>query len=396
MKIAFDARYISTTETDVLPAGGIGRYSYHLLRWMCDLDVDLELLLIVPGRNRRPIFPRSKVKIREIPFQSSANSFSTLFRLAGMIDFADQDLFHSPFNMMPLNLPCPSVVTLHDIMWLTQPELCAGFLPERILAGTLYQFGIKKALHMADHIITISEASRNEIVHYKPEVGNRISVIHHGMDPFFTVMEPERVDTLLASLLPGAGGKKQKEFVLCVGQGSPYKNHVRAVLGFLKAFGEREDIQLVLVNRFKRFDWKMWELLGRKVSREKIVLLESVTDDELLALYNRARIFLFPSLVEGFGMPQLEAMACGTPVLTSDRGAPAEISGGNSFLVDPESVEAIAGGLLELDGNERLRLKLAAAGRKRVKDFLWKSSAEKTLAVYRSIIDSDGFKRRSG
>ncbi len=389
MRIVFDARYIRTSDSAVLPAGGIGRYSYQLLRRMRDLDEDLELLLIVPAGNSRPIFPESDMKIREVSCQPPANSFSTLYRLAAKIDFSSQDLFHSPFNMMPGKLPCSSVVTLHDIMWLTQPDLCAGFWPERVLAGALYQKGIRTALCRADHIITISHASRREIVSYKPEVADRISVIHHGMESFFREIEPERVEALLAPLWPqiemsGQGGTKK--IVLCIGQGSPYKNQVRAIQGFLKAFGEREDIQFVVVNRFRRFDWKMQRLLARERAGKKIILLDSVTDEQLLALYNRARIFLFPSLVEGFGMPQLEAMACGTPVLTSDRGALAEISGGCSLLVDPENVEAIAHGLIELDRNEELRRKLIAAGRKRVQDFCWRNAAEKTLAVYQGVM----------
>ncbi|WP_457577003.1 glycosyltransferase family 4 protein [Desulfomarina sp.] len=390
MRIVFDARYIRTSASDVLPAGGIGRYSYQLLCRMLELDEDLELLLVVPAENRRPIFAESETRIREVSCQYPANSFSTLYRLAAKIDFSDRDLFHSPFNMMPGKLPCPSVVTLHDIMWLTQPNLCAWFWPERVLVGTLYQKGIRTALCRADHIITISEASVREIVRYKPEIANRISVIHHGMESFFREIEPERVETLLAPLWSQieTGGKKETgEIVLCVGQGSPYKNQARAIKGFLGAFAEREDIRLVVVNRFRRFDWKMRRLMAGKRAGKKIILLDSVTDEQLLALYNRARIFLFPSLVEGFGMPQLEAMACGTPVLTSNRGAPAEISGGCSLLVDPENVEAIAHGLLELDRNEGLRRKLIEAGRKRVRDFRWRDAAEKTLAVYRTVMN---------
>ncbi len=393
MRIVFDARYIRTSDTDVLPAGGIGRYSYQLLRRMRNLDEDLKFLLVVPAGNGRPIFPESGMKIREVSCQFPANSFSTLYRLAEKIDFCGQDLFHSPFNMMPGKLPCPSVVTLHDIMWLTQPHLCAGFWPERVLVGALYQKGIRTALCRADHIITISEASRREIVRYKPEIVDRISVIHHGMESFFREIEQERVEALLAPLWSqiGMSGKKAtREIVLCVGQGSPYKNQARAVQGFLKAFGEREDVQLVVVNRFRRFDWKMQRLLARARAGEKIILLDSITDEQLLALYNRARIFLFPSLVEGFGMPQLEAMACGTPVLTSDRGAPAEISGGCSLLVNPENVEAIARGLVELDQNEELRRKLIAAGRRRVQDFRWLDTAEKTMAVYQAVMRISG------
>lgn len=389
MRIVFDARYIRTSDSDVLPAGGIGRYSYQLLRRMRNLDADLELLLVVPAGNGRRIFPESDMKIREVSSQAPANSFSTLYQLVGKIDFSGQDLFHSPFNMMPGKLPCPSVVTLHDIMWLTQPDLCAGFWPERVLVGTLYQKGIRTALCRADHIITISEASRKEIVRYKPEVADRISVIYHGMESFFREIEPERVEALLAPLWAQieTGEKKEiKKIVLCVGQGSPYKNQARAIQGFLRAFGEREDVQLVVVNRFRRFDWKMRRLLARKKTRDKIILLDSVTDEQLLALYNRARIFLFPSLVEGFGMPQLEAMACGTPVLTSDRSATAEISGGCSFFVDPENVEAIAHGLVELDRNEELRRTLISAGRKRAQEFRWRDAAEKTLAVYHTVM----------
>ncbi len=383
MKITFDARYIHTTENGVLPDGGIGRYSYQLLRHLLKLDPSLQLRLIVRAGNKRPIFDHARGNICEVRFRGGPNSLATLFRLGRVIDAHRSDVFHSPFNMMPRQILCPSVVTIHDIMWLQNPSLCTHFLPEKIVVGSLYRIGIRTALRTARRIITISRASKQTISEYDPTAANRIAVIYHGREPFFKKIPPEnhqrqkRIHRLIPANTP---------FVLSVGQGSPYKNQPRAVEAFLRAFAHEPAMKFVLVRRFARFDGQWMRLMRRQKPRGRLILLDRVTDAELRVLYNRARLFLFPSLQEGFGMPLLEAMACSVPVLTSNTGALLEISGGAALAVNPADTEAIASGLVEIHRNPKLRQRLIAAGKARVMHFCWQKTAEKTLAVYRDAV----------
>jgi glycosyltransferase involved in cell wall biosynthesis len=266
-------------------------------------------------------------------------------------------------------------------MWLTVPELCARFLPERLAAGLLYRLGIHHALKRADHIFTISKSAATAISAYMPECIGRLTAIHHGTEPFFHQIPKEEARQDLRRLSP-----IPETFVLCVGQGSPYKNHLRAVQAFLQATSTWPEIKLVLVRRFKRFDSQMQRLLQQEKVQKKIVVLPAVTEKELRALYNLAAVLLFPSLEEGFGMPVLEAMACGTPVVASDIPVMREVAQDAALLADPTSTTAIAAELARLLGDENLQQEMAARGLSNLRRFSWQKCAELTLAGYRQVV----------
>ena len=379
MKVFVDARSIATTATGVFPQGGVGRYLYQLLLQYEHLAPELELTLIVRAANRRPILEREGVS--EVRCTYPANSWRGLFWMARQIDLRKADLYHSPHNILPFGVPCPAVTTVHDVMWFTHPKLCSRFFLDRITKGPLYRVGIRRALKESAHLLTVSEASRGEIERIAPNVTGRITVTHHGVDPSFRAIPPEQVSSNLPGLVPPGTA-----FVFTIGAGSPHKNQARAIRAFHRAFADRPEIKLVLVRRFRRVDIELSRLLATPAIRRQIILLPHITEDQLRALYSGARMLFFPSLMEGFGMPILEAMACGTPVLTSNCGAMLEVSASAALQVDPYAVDDIAAGLRRLQDDEALRARLIAAGQRRIQDFSWQRSAERTLAVYRSVI----------
>jgi len=384
MRIAIDARYVHTTDCEVVPAGGVGRYAFELIRNLLALDADLHLTLIVPAGNVRPVVETGlRGRVREIPYAAPPHSLRTLFRLSRQIRLDGVDVFHSPFNVLPRGLSCPAVTTVHDMMWLAAPELAASFWPKRLLTGSYYRYGIGRALRHSAQLLTVSEASREAILHAFPDLRGRVTVTHNGVGSEFGPMSSVEAEQATAPLLPLGS-----EFVLCVGQGSPYKNHLRAIEAFMLAFADQPNVRLVLVRRFSRLDRAMNRMLAQKTARERLVLLPEVSQAQLHGLYCRARALLFPSLMEGFGLPLIEAMACGTPVVTSDRGAMKEIVGDAAMLVDPHSVASIAEGLRRLDREPALRGALIANGRARAKEFSWRRTAEKTLEVYRRAVAS--------
>ena len=203
MRVAFDARYIRTTETEVIPSGGVGRYSYHLVRQLVTLDPELELTLVVPSGNQRPIVEGPNAgRVREVRFNAPAHSMRTQFRLTREFDFEGVDIFHSPFNVLPRGIPCRSIATIHDVMWLSRPEYCTSSLLLQFAAGTFYRFGINHALRHATLILTVSHASRKAISAYDPEAGKRTHVTHNGLDPYFKSISREEAERTTAELVP--------------------------------------------------------------------------------------------------------------------------------------------------------------------------------------------------
>lgn len=383
MQILFDGRFIKTNEEEILPIGGIGRYSYNLLKHLVERGKDIEITILVPASNKRKIFEQSNYRVEEKKYADNPSSLRTQFFLGRQIDSRQFDIFHSPFNMLPRGLNCKKVVTIHDMMWLTNSRLCARFLPERLAAGLLYRLGIGSALRTADRIITISHASGEAIRRYLPENSGRLEVIHHGTDPFFSKIPKQDASRELEPLL-----HLPAIFVLCVGQGSPYKNHARAIKAFMRESSARPGMKLILVRRFQRIDGEMQALLEQNDVRERVIILPHVSDRQIRALYTLATFLLFPSIEEGFGLPLLEAMACDTPVITSDIPIMREVAGNAALFINPLDIEDIAAGISRLLADQTLQQELVIRGRERLRQFSWHKCAESTMACYLKAMDT--------
>jgi glycosyltransferase involved in cell wall biosynthesis len=196
-------------------------------------------------------------------------------------------------------------------------------------------------------------------------------------------MSPEGGWPLLSKWLP-----PKSRFVLVVGQGSPYKNHAGALAGFIEAFRDDPDVYFVLVRRLTRGPAsRLRQLMADPDVASRIIQLDHVSGDELRALYSLAHTFLFPSIYEGFGLPALEAMACGTPVVTSNDGAPNEVCGPAALTVDPESPDEIAAALRKLFDDDKLWEAQRQQGLDHAEQFSWRNCARDTLEVYRKTLE---------
>lgn len=370
-----DARYLDGHSS------GIGRYTQYLIEELIKLDETLHLRLITSPKNPKPVdHPRVTCQV----FRAVANSLRTRFALTRAIDFQGVDLFHSPFNILPANLPVPSVFTLHDIMWLLDVNYCTDSRWRKVVTGTFYQQLIPRSVAQASRIFTVSEYSKTEIEDYFPDTKGRVDVTYNGLDPFFQPVSPEDGWPLLQKHLP-----KNSRFVLVVGQGSPYKNHAGALAGFLEAFRDRKDIYFVIVRRMSNGPAdRLHQLMQDPALKGRVVHLEHIDGHELRALYSLATAFLFPSLYEGFGLPALEAMACGVPVVTSNIGAPAEIGGNAAVLVDPHDEPAIGRALTRLFDDPAHHTERRNAGFERAQQFQWRHTAQAALAGYNKILNA--------
>lgn len=372
-RVMIDARYLNGK------ASGIGRYTEHLIRHLLDVDDRLRLALITHPRRPRPI-DHERVDCQT--FHSPPNSLSTRFFLSRRVDFTGVDLFHSPFNVLPANLPVPACFTLHDIMWLIDPAYCTSKLWKRLITGTFYRTLIPRSVREAATIFTVSEHSRQAIAEAFPDAEKRIDVTYNGIAPYFRpVADWEGWPLLSQWMVPGS------RFVLIVGQGTPYKNHRGALRAFVEAFAEDPHIYFVMVRRLHhRADADLRAILEDPRLNSRVIQLDYVSTDQLRALYSLATVFLFPSLYEGFGLPALEAMACGTAVVASDRGAPAEICADGARLVDPGDTDALAEALRILFDDATARRRLEEQGQRRARQFRWRTCAHRTLAMYRQVL----------
>jgi alpha-1,3-rhamnosyl/mannosyltransferase len=304
-------------------------------------------------------------------------SLSEITRFAWRLWRDRLDLFHATHYVLP---PLPrgkAVVTIHDIIHLLYPQ----FLPNR-LAHFYARFMIRRALDRANRIITVSYNTKRDLLEHFGVAGDRVEVIYNGVSPAFHPDIPEserqRVEARYGLVRP---------YLLFLGGEKPHKN----VQNVLRAFAQARRQQglpheLVLAGPLPKDVARLEALvaaldLARSVKRPGIV-----EDADLPGLYAGADAFLYPTLYEGFGLPVIEAMSCGVPVLTSSNSALREIAGGFAYLVDPMDVDAIAHGIGVLTGDAKVRADLTELGKKRALDFSWDKAAAKTLEVYASAL----------
>jgi glycosyltransferase involved in cell wall biosynthesis len=352
-----------------------------LLRRIPALLPDVSFLLLRHPLARRPLSVEPNV--REVTVSCEANGPASLFALPKLVDLSRVDVFHAPSNILPARTATRTVVTVHDLMWLTDPRLCgASGLWGRVQTW-FYGNGLRRALLQADHVIAISEATRAEIVAWAPSAACRCTVIPHGVDPRFQpsadCADATRVRQRYA---PGA-----RAHVLVVGRAAPYKNQHRAVRAFLAAFADRPDIHLVVVQRLGLDgDWLLRLALDAGAGG-RVHVVPPMPDTDLIALYRSALCLCHPSLQEGWGMPIGEALACGCPVITSRTSAMPEVAGPAALYVDPTSVTHIALALRSLARDGALRISLAREGLRHVEKLSWERCAERTADVYREALD---------
>lgn len=377
--VMIDARYVGAHTS------GIGRYTQNLIDQLLRIDDALRLSLICD-----PAQPRAGLEahpaVERVSFQTygvEPNSLRTRFAMPGKLTWGDAQVFHSPFNILPANLPVPSTFTLHDIMWLLDVNFCTDSWWRKIVTGTFYQQLIPRSVDQAKYLMTVSHASREAIETYFPQTKDRVFVTYNAVDPFFSPMPRDDAWPLLSKWL-----ERETPYVLVVGQGSPYKNHAGALAGFIEAFEDVPEVKFVLVRRLSRGPAsELFDLMKHPKMAGRVVHLEHVSGAELKALFSMAFAFLFPSIYEGFGLPALEAMACGAPVVTSNFGAMAEVGGDAAVRVDPRDRASIAAGLRELWDDRVTWEARRAAGFERASQFTWERCAQQALDVYRRILE---------
>ncbi len=282
------------------------------------------------------------------------------------------DLFFSPLSVVPWFLDIPKVVTVHDLGFLRFPQI------QPVKYRWYWQAALGRSVRVADRIIGVSESTSQDIVELLDGDPKRVNVVHEAVNPFF-FEEPESDEE--SRLLHALG--LQSLFILTVGTVEPRKNYSTVLKAFNRIQQQRQDVQLLIVGSP---GWLSEDIAYMIRRRRNVLWLDDADDGTLRVLYRNAAVFLFPSLYEGFGLPVLEAMACGTPVVTSEAGSLPEIGGDAARYVSPNNTEGIAEAVLRFLDDSALREDYVGKGRENVRRFSWETAAEKTWRVFHEAI----------
>ena len=281
---------------------------------------------------------------------------------------ARKSLLWSPNNTGPVAVS-RQVVTIHDLIPLDHPE---WFSPRFV---ALYRWLLPRLVHKAQHLVAISEFTRLRLIEGLRVDSSKITVIPNGVDKAFRPQTPERINQVRKALNLG-----DKPYVLCVGSVEPRKN----LKGLLAAWAQlpfniRKEYNLVLAGKSGRKE--VFGDAGLDHVPEGAMFTGYVAQEDLPPLYSGAAVFAYPSLYEGFGLPPLEAMASGVPVVTSNNSSIPEVVGDAGVLVDPSDTQSIAEGLFRLMSREDLRKDYSRRGIERAASLSWDVSAERTWTV---------------
>jgi alpha-1,3-rhamnosyl/mannosyltransferase len=367
MRIVLDIR----TVDDHFP--GIGRYTYQLAHALVREKNHGELVLLSNSGlfNSRYDLTRlaSGPDVRIIP--TSVRTFSVMEQLTlpRALKKLNPTAIHFPYLVMPYTALRPVILTIHDIIPLRLPHFFS--FPQRLL----YRASLSLALRSAAAVICVSEATSLDLKAACHVDASRIVVIHEGVGEQFRPCRREEINRVRSErALPN-------RYILYAGSNKPHKN----LPTLMRAWAHlRADVTLVVAgNPDLRFRQERREV-ERLGLGDRVRFLSAVKEEELPALYGGAEAFVFPSLYEGFGLPPLEAMACGAPVACSDIPSLREMAGSAALFFDPGNFESIAGALEHLLTNRALREDLRSRGLKRAAQMTWETAARKTLEVYRS------------
>ncbi|HYN19904.1 MAG TPA: glycosyltransferase family 1 protein [Thermoanaerobaculia bacterium] len=365
---------------------GIGPYIRNLIRHLARLDLENRYVLIAR--------PQDKDLLRDLPenfrpgYESSPTySVRELFALSWQLWRSKLDLYHSTHYVLPAWVGSQVVVTIYDVLDLLYPE----FLPSR-LAFLYAQRMIHRSLSRADRLIAVTQDTRSDLIKHFDVDGRKVEVVYNGVDDAFRKkLAPEELERWRRDL------GLERSYLLFVGNPAPKrKNLDTVILAYARA---REiapfDAPLVCIGERSGSEFKSRQRASNLGVGDHVRLLGKVAPEALPALYQGATLFLYPTLFEGFGMPVVEAMASGVPVITSNTAALKELAEGYAHLVDPLDVEGIAKAIAHCMSDPEHRSSLAKLGLRRAEDFRWSRTARKTLEIYLSAIHSQGLAPQS-
>jgi glycosyltransferase involved in cell wall biosynthesis len=373
MRIAIDARIAYYTRA------GIGQYTVRLAEHLASLAPHETFLLLQSRKDREALVQQPHVHRVGLWTPSHNRLEQLLLSLELPLRRLDVDVLHSPDFIPPLRLNhLKSVITVHDLAFLRWPH----FLTED---SARYYGQIDQAVERADHIIAVSHSTRDDLVNLLGVPTERITVVHEAADPLYRPVPAPTARATLKGKYP-----LPEEFIFFVSTIEPRKNIgtlLRAYHHLRHHYGVKAG--LVLAGTIGWLSDQVFDDVDALDLQDHVTFLGRVDNGDLLYLYNAARCLAHPAFYEGFGLPPLEAMACGTPVVVSNVSSLPEVVGDAALLVDPEEEEELAIALYRLLQDDELHASLVQKGLARAQVFSWERTARETMAVYRRVVDQD-------
>lgn len=354
---------------------GIGTYSYNLVKNLTKIDKKNEYILIHQCHTNDNIYKENKELIIPYPRIPLKKTIGDNIILARKLRKHDFDIVHDLSQVSPFlfSSPFKKILTIHDLIPILFPETCwfiHVFLQKHVLPLTLKN---------VDVIITVSKNTKQDVIKYLKFPENKIKVVYLGVNEKFNLLKNKNDIVKKYGI--------NFPFILYVGTLEPRKNIPTLIKAFYKIKKNGMKYKLVIVGGK---GWKYQEIYEtiKKVNLQKEVIFTGyVPDEDLPKLYNAADLFVFPSLYEGFGLPPLEAMACGCPVITSNTSSLPEVIGDAGMMVDPYDVDELAKAMNNVLSDEELREDMIKKGLERVKQFSWEKTAKETKKVYEGIME---------
>jgi glycosyltransferase involved in cell wall biosynthesis len=369
MRIAFDGTTLTPGRT------GVGYYTEHLLQHLArEIETTGHELIVVsnqPIDTAKPLPRHVRVHDRHrFPLR-----IAWMQLMAGrVLDDIRADVAHFTNGMLPLGTSAARVVTIHDVSLKLYPH-CHP-VRRRIINRPL----VAVAARVADAVVAVSHSARNDLLKFHGIPAERITVVHEAAGPGFApVTDPrQRARIKMRYGLP-------ERFALYVGAIEPRKNLPRLVEAFATARRHGIDHELVCVGPYGWSSRALYQRIDDLGLRHVVHFTGYVPFEDLPAIYNLAEFFLFPSIYEGFGLPVIEAMACGTPVITANSSSLAEIADGVAETVDPHDVGALSDAIVTLARDKERREHLSKHGLARAQEFSWARTAKDMLALYERV-----------
>jgi glycosyltransferase involved in cell wall biosynthesis len=357
---------------------GIGTYVRNLIHHLARIDQRTEYVLLCRPQDR-DVIALPGPNFRLVPESAGPYSIAEQVRIPMALRREHADLFHSPHYVLPPLVHCRSVVTIHDCIHLMFPQ----YLPGR-LAHAYAKTQMWTSAHRSDRVLTVSETSKQDILRRFRIPADKVTVVYNAIDERLTdPPAPEEFGRVRVRY------QLKDPFALYVGNIKPHKNLERLIEAFhgLRQQPEFELLKLVIIGD----EISKYQGLRRAVHQHKlhkhVRFFGFVGPETLAVLYRLARVFVFPSLYEGFGLPPLEAMYFGTPVVTSNVSSMPEVVGDAAILVDPYSADSIAEGMRRALLDQALRDTLRERGMARAREFSWERSAEQVHQVYTEVME---------
>lgn len=350
-------------------------YVTNLLLNLAKIDTDNDYLLYLP-RPLRKDFPIRQENFKyRILCSPKLWTIWTQVRIPLDLMFQKPDILFLPSHSLPRYHPCKTVVTIHDLAFLTFPAYFKA--KDRIIQRKITSYAIKNA----DRIIAVSHSTKRDIIKYYHVNSEKITVIYHGGGEIRRpISDSDKIEEVRQKYnLP-------TRYILYLGVLQPRKNLARLIKAFDSLLKDQKIAQgLVIAGKKGWLYQDIFDTVKRLKLQDKVSFTGYIPTNDLPMLLAGADLFVLPSLYEGFGLPVLEAMACGTPVITSNVSSLPEVVGNAAILIDPYNIKEMADAIYRVLHNENLKSEMVRKGLKQAKKFSWEKTARKTLEIYKEV-----------